>query len=456
MGEIMIRTAIATPLPQQAQSTPEIDAYLQAHHEIGWFSGSVIVARAGEIVFAQGYGMASLEHQAANSPQTRFRLGSVTKQFTAAAILQLQDRGLLDVQAPVATYLPDYPGGDLITLHHLLTHTAGIPNLTSFPDYREWMRLPTTLTELIARFKDLPLEFEPGAEFRYSNSGYILLTQVIETVSGQSYADYLTQHLLHPLGLENTGYEHPLAVIEGLASGYQLTEDGEQRAEHINMSVPLGAGGLYSTVEDLARWNQVLFDEGGRDETILSDGAIAAMTSPLVPIGQDDDPDRFYGYGLVIRALPERPSIGHGGGINGFVTTLTYFPDEQLTIAVLCNVVSANPERISRDLAAILLGAPYERPTLPDVVSIDPAIYERYVGAYQVTPEFQFSISIEADHLKIQGTGQPAFTLYPASETEFFARIMDLRIVFNQTTDGTVESLMLLESGQEIIAQKIE
>ncbi|MDJ0703295.1 MAG: serine hydrolase [Leptolyngbyaceae cyanobacterium MO_188.B28] len=466
---IQIKSAAATPLEppvinetakdfsirNPSTLTAEINAYLQAHHELGWFSGSVIVAHADEIVFTQGYGMASLEHQAANSPQTRFRLGSVTKQFTAAAILQLQDRGLLDVQASVATYLPDYPNGDRISLHHLLTHTAGIPNLTSFPDYLEWMRLPTTLVELIARFKDLPLEFEPGAKFSYSNSGYILLTQVIEAVSGQSYDEYLTQHLLHPLGLENTGYENPLAVIDGLASGYQLTDDGYQRSEHINMSVPQGAGGLYSTVEDLARWNQFLFDEGGRDNTILGDEAISAMTSPFVPMVLDKRPDRFYGYGLVINPPPEHLRIGHSGGINGFVTTLIFFPDEKLTIAVLCNVEAADPDRIARDLAAILLGDPYERPTLPDAVTVDPAIYERYVGAYQVTPEFQVSISIEADQLKIQGAGQSAFTLYPASETEFFARIMDMRIVFNQTADGTVESLTLIENGQETIAPKL-
>lgn len=432
----------------------EIDAYLKAHYEIGWFSGSVMVVRAGEIVWSRGYGMASLEYQVPNSPQTRFRLGSVTKQFTAVAILQLQERGLLDVQAPVSTYLPDYPDGERITLHQLLTHTAGLPNLTSFPDYGEWMRLPMTLDELIARFKDLPLEFEPGEKYRYSNSGYILLTQVIETVSGQSYAEYLKEHLLHPLGMENTGYEHPLAVIEGLASGYQLTNEGYQRAEYINMLVPQGAGGLYSTVEDLARWNQFLFDDEVRDEKILKKGTIATMTSPLVPMELEDASHLFYGYGLVIGDQPERLIIGHGGGINGFMTNLIFFPDENLTIAVLCNVESANPERIARDLAAIVLGEPYEQPTLPEVVTVAPSVYERYVGTYQVTPEVQISITIEADQLQIQAKGEPALTLYPSSETEFFARVIDLRIVFNQGRDGTVESLTLLQNGQEILASK--
>lgn len=228
---------------------------------------------------------------------------------------------------------------------------------------------------------------------------------MIETVSGQSYADYLEEHLLNPLGMKNTGYECPLAVIDGLASGYQLTDDGYQRVDHINMSVPQGAGGLYSTVEDLARWNQFLFDNKIRDETILSGEAIADMTSPLVPMGLNDAPNLSYGYGLVISNQPEHPSIGHGGGINGFGISLIFLPDQNLTIAVLCNVTPTNPERISKDLAAILLGEPYERPTFPDVVTVPPSVYKRYIGTYQVAPEFQVKIAVEADQLRIQGAG---------------------------------------------------
>lgn len=206
---INMSPATVSELTQTSTPTAEFDAYLQAHYETSRFMGAAIVVQDGEIVFANSYGMANLEHQVPNAVSTKFRIGSITKQFTAAAILQLQDRGLLDVQAPVATYLPDYPNGDRITIHHLLTHTAGIPNLTSFPDYLEWMKQSTTLDNLVARFQDLPLEFEPGEQFRYSNSGYTLLTQIIEQISGKSYADYLQTQLFAPLGLENTGYEHP-------------------------------------------------------------------------------------------------------------------------------------------------------------------------------------------------------------------------------------------------------
>ena len=347
---------------QLSALTIEMDVCLKAHHQLNRFLGSVMVVRDGDPIFARGYGMANLEHQVPNSPQTKFRIGSITKQFTAAAILQLQDQWRLDVQAPLSTYLPDYPHGDRITLHHLLTHTAGIPNLTDFPDYAEWMRSPTTLSDLIARFSTLPLEFEPGEQYRYSNSGYVLLTHVIETVSGQSYDDYLREHLLQPLGMMNTGYEHPLAVVNGLATGYQFTGEHYQRAEHINMALPQGAGGLYSTIGDLAQWNQFLFDVASRRVTLLSDGAIAGMMFPHVSMG-DDVPDLFYCYGLIINDRGKNRYIFHNGSINGFTSTLASIPSLGLTFAILCNLETASPSLIVEDLIAILLGLPYEIPT---------------------------------------------------------------------------------------------
>ncbi len=446
---------LPTPAIKSAPLITEIDAYLQAHYETGRFMGTAIVVREGEVIFAKGYGMASLEHRVPNSTQTRFRIGSITKQFTAAAILQLQEQGQLDVQASVATYLPDYPNGDRITLHHLLTHTAGIPNLTSFPDYLEWMGQSTTLDELVNRFRDLPLEFAPGEQFRYSNSGYVLLTQVIETVSGQSYADYLQTHLLHPLGLGNTGYEQPSAVIENLANGYSFTGEEYQPAAHINMMVPAGAGGLYSTVGDLARWHRFLFDGDRHDVTILSDESVAAMTLPYVAMGAET-PNMFYGYGLIIHDHPAHRRIGHGGGINGFVSHLGGNPTLGTTIAVLSNVETANPLGISEDLAAILWGQPYELPTNPTVVAVAPDLLDTYVGVYQVTPDFAVAITVESEQLYIQGTGQPQIPLYPASTTEFFARILEFRIVFNMAADGTVESATLFQNGQELPAPKVD
>lgn len=464
--ELSVATPAPSTLSQPSAMTPspqisaafttalaaEMDAYLQAHADHRQFMGTVLVVRGGETVLSQGYGMADLEQRVLHSPQTRFRIGSVTKQFTAAAILQLQDRGLVDVQVPVVTYLPDYPN-DTITLHQLLTHTAGLPNLTSFPDFAKWMDQPTTLDALIARFQDLPLEFEPGTQYRYSNSGYVLLTQVIETVSGQSYADYMAENLLTPLGMESTGYA--LSPVPGLARGYEFKGQDYQPAAPINMSVPQGAGGLYSTVGDLARWNQVLFGDAPGDRAVLSQGAIATMTTPQVSLGMATAPNLAYGYGLVIDNESVPPRIGHGGGINGFVSSLVYIPAQAATIVVLSNVETINPEQISAGLAAILLGESYDSPQALDGVTVETAVLERYAGTYQLTPEFQIEVFVIEGQLYAQGTGQPAIALYPASDTEFFAIAPELRITLT-ATDGAIESLTLTQGGQDSLAPRVD
>ena len=283
----------------------------------------------------RSYGQANREHEVPNYHQTKFRIGSLTKQFTAVSILQLQERGLLDLQAPVSTYLPDYPQGERITVRHLLCHTSGIPeylNPEAFPDFLEWMRLPTTPDQLVNRFKDLPLEFAPGEKFRYCNSGYALLAQIIEAVSQQPYADYLQVNVLDPLALRNIGHEIPLAVIPHLAQGYlPLGDDIYLQASPFDLSIAQGAGGLYSTVEDFTKWNQWLYEEVA-DQSVLSRAAKATMLTPAVQIDPKESPDTFYSYGLALDTHLERQRIHHLGGISGFASTLAYYPKEKFTV----------------------------------------------------------------------------------------------------------------------------
>ncbi|MGC1524567.1 MAG: serine hydrolase domain-containing protein [Phormidesmis sp.] len=336
----------------------QINNYLEACAQSGGFSGSVAIAQGERSAIAQSYGQANREHKVPNRPQTKFRIGSITKQFTATAILQLQERGSLNVHSPVSTYLPDYPQGDQITVHHLLTHTAGIPeylNPESFPDFLDWMRLPTALDQLVERFKNLPLEFKPGERFKYSNSGYVLLTQIIETVSAQPYADYLQVSIFDPLGLYNTGYESPLAVVPNLAQGYlSLGGDAYLQASPFDLSIAQGAGGLYSTVEDLAEWNQWLY-ESVSDQTVLSRAARAMMLVPAARVDLEEHPDTFYGYGLALDTYLERQRIHHLGSISGFSSALAYYPERMLTVVVLSNLETAVTRKISEELAATIL-----------------------------------------------------------------------------------------------------
>ena len=454
-------TASAADLLTEARLTPDviaqIDTYLDAHAQTGRFSGSVLITQGEGAVITRSVDLANREHQVANTSTTKFRIGSVTKQFTAVAILQLQAQGLIDIQAPISTYLPDYPNGNRITLHHLLTHTAGIPEYLdpkAFPDLAEWMRLPSSLDQLVDRFKDLPLEFEPGEKFKYSNSGYVLLTQVIEKVTEQPYADYLQSNIFEPLGMQNTGYEIPQTVVPNLAQGYLfIGKETYLQASPLDMSIPQGAGGLYSTVEDLATWNQWLY--GDENPAVLSEADRAMLMTPGIQIEPEESPDTFYGYGLVMDTHLDRQRVHHSGGISGFASTLAYYPDEALTIVVLSNFETALPSRIAEDLAAIAFGEPYELPQQLEVIALDPAIYEKYVGTYQLLPEMQITIRIVEGELTAQATGQDSFVLYPTSETDFFAEVADIRVTFSLNEDE-VEGLTLLQMGQEIFAPKLD
>ncbi|NJM96169.1 MAG: beta-lactamase family protein [Phormidesmis sp. RL_2_1] len=342
-----------------SQRINPIDAYLNTHAQAGQFSGSVAIAHPKEGTITRSYGQANREHEVPNHAQTKFRIGSLTKQFTAVSILQLQERGLLNVQSPLSAYLPNYPQGKKITVHHLLTHTSGISEYIdpeAFPDFLEWMQRPTTLSQLTNRFKERPLEFSPGEKFKYCNSGYVLLAQIIEVVSQQSYADYLQTNVLDPLALRNTGHEVPLAVIPHLAQGYlPLGDNIYLQASPFDLSIAQGAGGLYSTVEDLAQWNQWLYSEVA-DQSILSRAARETMFTPAVPINLEESSDTCYGYGLALDTHLERSRIHHLGGLSGFASALAYYPTEKLTVVVLSNLETAVVRQVGEGLAAIVLG----------------------------------------------------------------------------------------------------
>src|SRR5580704_14047117 len=239
-----------------------MDQIVQSYVANKQFMGSVLVARGDQVLFSKGYGSANLEWQIPDTPSTKFRLGSITKQFTAASILLLEERGKLKVEDPVKKYMADAPAAwDKITIFNLLTHTSGIPNFTSFPDYATTEALPSPAEKTVARFRDKPLDFEPGSKFSYSNSGFVLLGYLIEKISGESYEKFLQENIFMPLGMKDSGYDSNSDVIVRRASGYAPGGRGGPlvNAGFVNMTIPGGAGGLYSTTEDLLKWEQGLF-----------------------------------------------------------------------------------------------------------------------------------------------------------------------------------------------------
>jgi CubicO group peptidase (beta-lactamase class C family) len=294
-------------------------------------------------VLSQGYGWADRDSQVPNTSQTKYRLGSVTKQFTAVAILILQAQGKLDVQDRICSHLSECPDSwHEITIHHLLTHTSGIPNLTEFPDYKTFKSAPTTPEQTIARFQDRPLDFEPGKRWSYSNSGYVLLGFLIEQVSGQSYEVFLQQNIFDLLHMKSTGYDHNDG---SLATGYTGVNSHWEKPAYIDMTLPYAAGGLYSTVEDLYLWDQALYTE-----QVVSQESLDLMFTPHAEMAMNG---LGYGYGWFVGELNSRQAVSHGGGIDGFVTEMRRYIDDEVTIIILSNRQTTNVPQIVDKIAWI-------------------------------------------------------------------------------------------------------
>jgi len=420
-----------------------LDEYLAKCVEVEQFSGSVLVSHAGQTVLAKGFGWANVEHQVANTPQTKFRLGSITKQFTAAAILLLQEQGKLDVHDAVEKHLSDAPQAwEAVTIHHLLSHTSGIPNFTDFPEYSQTLMVPATLEQTIARFRDKPLEFAPGERFNYSNSGYLVLGAIIEKSSGKTYEAFVQENICEPLQLRDTGYDHLAPVLAHRAAGYDRQSEGVVNAAYLDMSIPHAAGALYSTVEDLGRWDQAL--TAGK---LLSARSFAAMYTPV----KGD-----YAYGWTVRSKAGRKEIAHGGGVNGFNSYILRYPEEKACVVVLSNVAPAPTERMAHDLAAIVFGEPYTPPKQRQVAKIDPNLYDTYAGRYQIKPEVILTIERSGDRLLVQTAGQPTLEILPASETEFFFKVVDAQIKFVRNDQGRVTHLVLHHFNHDIQAKRLE
>ena len=354
----------------------QIDELLKKYNEYGQFNGSALVAENGRVIYKKGLGYANFEWKIPNDVDTKFRLASVTKQFTAAMIMKLVEQGKIKVDGKLTDYLPEYrkETGDRVTIHQLLNHTSGIPSYTDKPGFFENdSRDPYGVTEFVKKYASGDLEFEPGTKFRYNNSGYFLLGAVIEKVTGKNYADAVKENIFAPLGMVNTGYDMYSPLIAKRASGYAKTPGGYVNAPYLDMSLPYAAGSLYSTIEDLYLWDQALYGE-----KLLTAKSKELMFKPGL---------EHYGYGLGIdeRELSDKskvPTIGHSGGINGFSTNIIRFVGDKHLVVLLDNTSQgAYQGRIITSIANILYGKPYEMAKRPISELVFQATREKGVDA---------------------------------------------------------------------------
>lgn len=339
-----------------SQSKAEkISDLLNEYSEYNQFNGSALIAESGKVIHKGGNGWANMEWGIENSSDTKHRLGSITKQFTSMLILQLMQDGKVKLDAPISTYIPNYPKetAEKITLHHLMTHTSGIPNYTSFEGFfRDESRNPYTPEEFLSFFQDSTLNFEPGAEFSYSNSGYFLLGYIIEVVTGNSYEDELRSRIFDPLAMNDSGYDHHNEILKKRATGYERDGIGYINSPYLDMTIPYAAGSLYSTVEDLYKWDQALYTD-----KLVSNATKELIFGEHIPAGGG-----HYGYGWFLGDKDGQLEIGHGGGINGFNTLISRYPESKDFVVLFSNTGGADLGAITKGIKAILDAKAYERP----------------------------------------------------------------------------------------------
>lgn len=348
----------------------KIHNFVKKYHKMKLFNGSVLVAESDKVIYKQGFGYANMEWNIPNTPDTKFRIGSVTKQFTAVLILKLAEEGKINLEGKITDYIPDYPTdqGNKVTIHHLLTHTSGIPSYTSLPNFfKDLSRDPYKPEEFLSVFSEMDFEFEPGTKYRYNNSGYFLLGAIIEKVTGQPYDEILHERIIDPLGLENSGYEHYENITEKRASGYRKVLGGYQVAPYLDTSLPYSAGMMFSTVEDLFKWNQILYT----DKLFNDQKYKELMFTPNL---------QNYGYGWIIRQQKIGKKgksvnvIEHGGGIHGFSTGFRRLVDDKHAIVIMDNTSGNSNGRIMNGIVNILYDEPVEAPKMPIAEALLPII----------------------------------------------------------------------------------
>jgi len=430
--------------PQSRQQiAAKIDEYMQASTRLSRFTGSILVARNNQLIASKGYGMANFETATPNTPQTKFRIGSLTKQFTAMGIVMLQERSKLNVNDSVCKYLDACPAAwQPITIRNLLTHTSGIQNYTRFPDFAQTRSQIVNPASFIETFKNKPLEFAPGEKFNYSNSGYYLLGLIIERASGKPYAEFLRENIFIPLGMTNTGYENTRTPAANLAVGYSSQGDTLAKASHVDVSVPYAAGALSSTTEDMLRWDAALYTT-----KLVSQKSLDEIFTPF---------KNNYGYGWGITKKYNRPVVAHDGSINGFTSFIARFPDDRVTVVVLSNNEDAPSQRIGGALSAIVFGENYKIRQERRTVALDPKSLDAYAGQYQLAPTFIITVTNENGKLMAQATNQPKFELFAESETKFFLKAVDAQVTFVKDAGGRITQLILHQNGRDLPAPKIK
>ncbi|PTX59021.1 CubicO group peptidase (beta-lactamase class C family) [Kordia periserrulae] len=421
---------LAIPLLHYAQNDlTEIDNLMSEQYKENASGATILVAKDGEVVFRKAYGKANLELNVDMKPENVFEIGSITKQFTAVGVLMLLEEGKLSLEDEITKYLPEYPTQDTkITIHHLLTHTSGIKSYTSMPSLQEYARKDVTPMELIDSFKNEPMDFKPGEQYLYNNSGYVILGYIIEKITGKSYEEFIQKRIFDKLNMNNSYYGSKSTLIENRANGYQQGESGYVNANYLSMTIPYAAGSLMSTVDDLFTWNTAI-----RNHKLISkESTKKAFTNYTLNNGSPIN----YGYGWQTVQIKDVPVIAHGGGIFGYTSQGVYVPSENVYVIILTNCNCNSPSEIAYKVAAIAIGK--SNPKVADAIKLNKEQLQKWVGAYKFEDGTTRFITLEDHQLYSQRMdGNTKFKIYPISENQFFFADSFSEFIFSDTPEKT-------------------
>src|SRR5215813_5643333 len=428
-----------------ASQSDKVDDYVKAEMTRQKIPGlSIAVVNNGEIVKAKGYGLANVELTVAATTDTIFQSGSVGKQFTATLVMMLVEEGRMSLDDHISKYIPNSPAiWKDITLRHLLTHTSGISNkiynqINMRQDYSE--------DELVEKIAALPLDFQPGEKWNYSNSGYVMLGILIHKATGRFYGDLLKERIFTPLGMSTARIINEADIVPNRAAGYRLVKGDLKNQQWVSPALNTTAdGSLYLTVLDMAKWDAALYTQ-----KLLRRSSLDMMWTP---VKLNDGKTQQYGFGWGFGNARGHRIIEHGGAWQGFTTYIARYVDDKLTIIVLTNLAGANPGRIAHGVAGFYNAA--LAPQEPKTIALDPKTFDAYVGEYQLSANVVLAISREGDKFYVEASALPKAQMFAESETKFFLKVMDAQITFVRDASGKVTHL-ILHQARDREAKKIK
>ncbi len=439
MRKFLILLLFPIALSAQKNYPQLLDQYMTAQNQVKGFTGAVLVMQKNKVILRKAYGMADREWNIPNTPETKFEIGSITKQFTATCILQLVEQGKLSLDDKLSTFIPSFPKGDSVTIHMLLNHTSGIASYTGVPQFGSVSTVTLTKDSMISFFSNKPYDFSPGTKYKYNNSGFFLLGYIIERVSGMTYRKYLQQNIFDKMGMMNSGVNNWDTILPLRAKGYTENRKKITNADFISLAWPFSAGALYATVDDLYKWDRALYGTA-----VLSAASKQKMFTP----GKSN-----YGYGITIDTLEKHLRIGHNGAIPGFTSVIARYVNDDVCVIVLGNTaVTQNntlpiTDVLAEGLADILFDLPVETPYVHKEVAIDPALLDKFVGKYNAG--LTLEVIKKDNKLYRHRDGSADIELKPESNTKFFyADDSNRQLEFELDANGNVTKIWFVNNEQ--------